>query len=443
MKNVLILGAGKSSTVLIDYMLNHAQEHDWHITVGDLNIEIAQQKINGHAFGSAIYFNVEEDLIRKEAISNCDLVISLLPAFLHPKVAAECVAMQKHFISASYVSAEMQELHEEAIAKDIILLNEMGLDPGIDHMSAMRILNEIRKQGGTIKLFESYTGGLIAPECDNNPWNYKITWNPRNVILAGQGTAKFLWGGAYKYIPYQKLFSRYDVLTVPGYGEFEGYPNRDSLQYRAVYQLSDIQTLVRGTLRKRGFCDAWNVFVQLGITDDSYEVEHIADFTWKDFLSSFLPASHLPVELNLKSYLEINDPTIIEKIKWLGLFGDEKINLEKATPAQALQKLIEEKLKLDAGDIDMCVMLHVIEYELNGEEIKLQSTMVAKGDDELRTAMAKTVGLPLGIAAKRILNGGISARGVVIPVEESIYEPVLLELDNDFGIRFTETIHKK
>lgn len=443
MKNVLILGAGKSSTVLIDYMLNHAQQFDWHITVGDINIEIAKQKINEHAFGNAIYFNVEEDLIRKEAISNCDLVISLLPAFLHPKVAAECVAMHKHFISASYVSPEMQTLHDEAIEKDIILLNEMGLDPGIDHMSAMRLLNNIRLQGGKINLFESYTGGLIAPECDNNPWNYKITWNPRNVILAGQGTAKFLWDGDYKYIPYQKLFTRYDILNVPGYGEFEGYPNRDSLQYRDVYQLSDIQTLVRGTLRKRGFCDAWNIFVQLGITDDTYEVEHIADFSWKDLLLSFLPASHLPIELNLKSYLEINDPAMIDKIKWLGLFGDEKINLEKATPAQALQKLIEEKLKLDSGDIDMCVMLHVIEYELNGEQIRLQSAMVAKGDDELRTAMAKTVGLPLGIAAKQILNGEITARGVVIPVDQAIYEPVLLELDKDFGIRFTETLHKK
>lgn len=443
MKNILILGAGKSSTVLIDYMLDHASQYDWHIIVGDLDLDLARQKINEHAYGSAIYFNVEDDLIRKEAIANCELVISLLPPFLHPRVAAECVGMQKHFISASYVSAEMMALHDEAIQKDIILLNEMGLDPGIDHMSAMQIINEIRKQGGKINGFESYTGGLIAPEFDNNPWNYKITWNPRNVILAGQGTAKFLWNGDYKYIPYQKLFTRYDVLNVPGYGEFEGYPNRDSLQYREIYQLTEIQTLVRGTLRKRGFCDAWNVFTQLGITDDTYLVENIADFSWRDLLAAFLPSSDLPIEANLKKYLEINDQAIIDKIKWLGLFDNEKIAMDQATPAQALQKLIEEKWKLDPGDIDMCVMLHVIEYEMQGENIKLQSSMVAKGDDELRTAMAKTVGLPLGIAAKRILNGEIKLRGVVIPVDPSIYEPVLAELENDFGIHFSETTEKK
>jgi len=437
MKNVLILGAGKSSTVLIEYMLANAQQFDWHITVGDMDIQLAEQKINNHAFGTAIYFNADDELIRKQAIAACDLVISLLPAFMHPKIALECVSVMKNFISASYVGDEMRALHDDAIKQDIILLNEMGLDPGIDHMSAMRLINDIKEQGGNITLFESYTGGLIAPRYDTNPWQYKFTWNPRNVVLAGQGTAKFLWNGDYKYIPYQKLFSRYDVLTVPGYGEFEGYPNRDSLQYLNIYTLPEIKTMVRGTLRRRGFCDAWNVFVQLGMTDDTYQIEHIEQFSWKDFMGSFLPANNDTVENNLKNYLNLPDD-IIEKIRWLGLFGDDKIEMEKATPAQALQKLLEEKWQLQAGDKDMCVMLHVIDYEQGGIKKTIQSTMVALGDDELRTAMAKTVGLPLGIAAKMILNGEITDKGVVIPVQKHIYEPVLKELDEEFGIRFSE-----
>lgn len=404
-----------------------------------MSLEAARQKIAGSVHGRAVYFNVNEITASQMILlEEADIVISLLPAHMHSKIATECVRLKKHFICASYVSDEMKQLHADAVKNNVILLNETGLDPGIDHMSAMRMMDEVRRKGGKITAFESYTGGLIAPEYDTNAWNYKFTWNPRNVVLAGQGTAKFLHNKQYKYVPYHKLFSRYDILQVPGYGDFEGYPNRDSLKYREVYGLHDALTIVRGTLRKRGFCDAWNVFVQLGITDDTYHVEGIENLTWKDFINSFLPDSNTPVKTTLQHYLNITDENILQKLDWLGIFSDEKIHIRNVSPAQALQKLLEEKWYLQEGDKDMCVMLHVMEYVLSNKKYRIQSSMVAIGEDEHHTAMAKTVGLPLGIAAKLILENKITQRGVVLPVHADIYEPILQELEKDFQIHFTE-----
>ena len=308
------------------------------------------------------------------------------------------------------------------------------------------MIDQVHEAGGEVTTFESYTGGLVAPESDNNPWNYKFTWNPRNVVLAGQGTAKFLWDNQYKYIPYHKLFSRYDIMEIPGYGEFEGYPNRDSLAYRKGYGLENTATIVRGTLRKRGFCDAWNVFVQLGMTDDSYEMEGIENFSWKDFTNSFLPASTSSIKNKLFEYSDLtNASEIQDKFEWLGLFSDEKIYNEsepniKATPAQALQKLLEKKWVLEEHDKDMCVMLHLMEYTLNTQKYKVQSSRVVIGEDCLHTAMAKTVGLPAAIVVKMILNGTIQNTGIVIPVLPEIYDPVLEELKLEHGIVFDEII---
>ncbi len=436
MKKVLILGAGKSSTVLIEYMLKNSSAYNWQIIVADIDINIAQQKISGSKKAKAIYFNVNDQKQLNKNVAKADAVISLLPASMHLPVAKACVKFKKHFISASYVSDEMLKLHEDAVSAGIILLNEMGLDPGIDHMSAMRMIDEIKNLGGKITAFESYTGGLIAPESDDNPWHYKFTWNPRNVVVAGQGTAKFLWKNQFKYIPYHKLFTRYDIINIDGYGEFEGYPNRNSLQYKNIYGLQDAGTIVRGTLRKRGFCDAWNVFVQLGMTDDSYLLD-VDNFSWNDFTASFLPPNaDKSTEENLASYLGVDSKNILEKLVWLGLFSDEKTNMPQSTPAYILLKLLEKKWKLNSGDKDMCVMTHIVEYTLDSEVLQRQSNMVVIGDDELHTAMAKTVGLPLGIAAKMILNGEIVRTGVVIPVTADIYIPVLQELEQDFEIKF-------
>lgn len=438
MQKILVLGAGKSATILIRYLLDGAEKNDWMVTVGDASESLAKQKTGSHPRARAIAFHAEDTEKRNAEVAQTDIVISLMPPHQHPDIAACCVAMRKHFVSASFVSDSMRALHEAALAADVILLNECGLDPGLDHMSAVRLIDALHARGAEIHGFESYTGGLIAPENDNNPWHYKFTWNPRNVVLAGQGTAKFLWNGTYKYVPYHKLFSRYDILHIPGFGEFEGYPNRDSLLYREAYGLEGAETLVRGTLRRRGYCDAWNALVQLGLTEDSYVIEHLGELTWDALIRSFLPYDKRSTRELLARYLHLEDrPDIMAQLEWLGIFSDAETGLAEGTPAQALQKLLEVKWKLQKNDRDMCVMMHTCDYRLGGKPFRCQSSMVQIGENETLTAMAKTVGLPLAISAERILQGDIKLRGVVIPVHREIYEPVLQELALH-GIHFTE-----
>ncbi|MCA9617453.1 MAG: saccharopine dehydrogenase NADP-binding domain-containing protein, partial [Myxococcales bacterium] len=383
--------------------------------------------------------DADDAAARRQLVEDADLVVSMLPASLHPPVAEACVHYRKHFVSASYVSPELRALQAAAERSGIVLLNEMGVDPGIDHMSAMEKLDGLRDRGATITAFETFTGGLIAPESDDNPWHYKFTWNPRNVVLAGQGGVKFKHNGRYKYIPYHKLFARYEPLHVPGWGDFEGYPNRDSLKYRHDYDLYGVDTIYRGTLRRPGFCRAWDCLVQLGLTDDSYELEDLDGMTYRDFVNAYLwYDKEMSVELKIRAYLklDLNSPEL-DRLAWLGLFDREPIGLERATPAQVLQKRLEEKWALGPDDKDMIVMLHKVEYELEGERLREQCSMVTVGDDTVRTAMAKTVGLATGIGAKLILTGEIDRAGVVIPTQRHVYEPVLREL-YEHGIHFVE-----
>src|SRR5688572_23586675 len=276
MKNVLVLGAGRSSSSLIAYLLENAQKHEWRVVVGDTSLQAAQEKVGHHPEGKAILFDVLDESAATQSLLDADIVISLLPAHFHPKVAAYCLSLKKHLLTASYVSPEMQAFHEQATTNGLLFLNECGLDPGIDHMSAVQVMDKIRKEGGKLISFESFTGGLIAPETDpENPWRYKFTWNPRNVVMAGQGTAKYLQHGRYRFISYQQLFSRITKIEVPGYGSFEGYANRDSLKYIDTYGLQGIKTMLRGTLRNEGFCSAWNILVQLGCCDDTYLLDHV------------------------------------------------------------------------------------------------------------------------------------------------------------------------
>jgi saccharopine dehydrogenase-like NADP-dependent oxidoreductase len=402
MQKVVLFGAGLSSSVLIDYLLENAAKEDWKIRVGDMNLALAQKKVNGHELGEAFEFNVTNSIQRLNEISQADIVISMLPAHMHVDVAKECIALKKPMVTASYVSDAMQELHEEAIKAGVTIMNEIGVDPGIDHMSAMRVLDEIRENGGKMLQFESFTGGLVAPESDNNPWNYKFTWNPRNVVLAGSGGAvKFKQEGLYKFIPYHQLFRRTEIVEIPEYGRFEGYANRDSLKYREAYGLNDIPTIYRGTFRRPGFCRAWDVFVKLGATDDSYIMEGTENMTHRQFLNSFLAYNITDsVELKLMHYLKIEiDSDIMYKLTWLGMFDETPIGLVNATPAQILQHILEKKWQMEEHDLDMIVMYHLFGYELNGEKRQRESFMVIKGDDKVHTAMAKTVGLPVGIAA--------------------------------------------
>ena len=438
MQRIFVIGAGKSSTVLIRYLLDHAAANDWFVTVGDMSAELANQKVAGHPCGEGVTFNVLDDEQRVSSIRQSDLVISLLPANMHGPVAADCVHYGRNFISASYVSPEMSALHEAAVDRGVLLLNECGLDPGIDHMSAMRMIHDAQARGGVIHSFESYAGGLIAPESDNNPWKYKFTWNPRNIVLSGQGVARFYWKDQLKLIPYNKLFQRYDLLEVPGYGTFEGYPNRDSTKYKSLYGLDGTHTLVRGTLRKKGYCDAWNALVALGITDESYEVDLPQGTTWAQFIDNYLP---FDPELSLKEkyirYFHLEQqPEVVEKLEWLGLFSDRKLDRFQGSPARIFQDLLEDKWKLDTGDKDMIVMLHKMEVEMDQKMWEVQMSLAVCGDDEMITAMAKTVGLPLAITAKNVLAGKIQRTGVVIPVTPDIYMPILHELEQDFGISF-------
>ena len=317
----------------------------------------------------------------------------------------------------------------------------MGLDPGIDHMSAMQVIDDIKSNGGELISFRSFCGGLVHPDYDNNPWNYKFTWNPRNVVLAGQGTAQYIEEGVYKYIPYTKLFERTEKMKVLEVGEFEGYANRDSLSYRESYGLENIPTLFRGTLRRKGFSAAWNVFVQLGMTDDSYKVENSESISKRAFLNSFLPYDqNLSVEEKLCQKFNLTpDSVIFQKLNWLGVFSDERVGLKYASPATLLQAILEEKWALGEEDKDMIVMQHQFEYFQNEVQKKINSSLVVFGDDSKYTAMAKTVGLPVAIATKLILNGEINLSGVQIPIKKEIYIPVLKELAEN-EINFVEEL---
>jgi len=442
MRNILIIGAGRSATSLIKYLLDKSEAEELFITIGDLNIEHAQKFTADHPNGRGILLDVFNESQRKEAVEMADLVISMLPARYHIEVAHDCIEFGKHMVTASYISDQMQLLDSKAKAKGLIFMNEIGLDPGIDHMSAMQIIDRVRDNGGKMLLFESFTGGLIAPESDNNLWNYKFTWNPRNVVLAGQGgAAEFIQEGKYKYIPYHRLFRRTEFIDVAGYGKFEVYANRNSLKYQSVYGLENILTLYRGTIRRVGFSKAWNMFVQLGMTDDTYYIPDSETLTYRDFVNSFLPYSPTDsVELKLRHNLKIDqDDVMWEKLLDLDIFNDQKvIGIKEATPAQALQKILEDKWTLAKDDKDMIVMYHKFGYELNGKKHQIDSHMVAMGDDQTYTAMAKTVGLPVAIAALKILNEEITTPGVQLPIAKEVYEPILKELE-DLGIIFKET----
>ncbi|WP_299259714.1 saccharopine dehydrogenase family protein [uncultured Aquimarina sp.] len=441
MRKILVIGAGKSTAVLIKYFQDKSKSENLHITIGDISIENALTLAANHPSTNAIKLDVFDKNSREDTIKNADIVVSMLPARFHIEVANDCLRLEKSLVTASYVSKEMQELHEEVKKKGLIFMNEIGVDPGIDHMSAMQAIDRIRNKGGKIILFESFTGGLVAPESDNNLWRYKFTWNPRNVVVAGQGgAAEFLQEGTYKYIPYHKLFRRTEFLEVDEYGRFEAYANRNSLKYQSIYGLDDILTLYRGTIRRVGFSKAWNIFVQLGMTADDYTLENSEHMSYRDFTNSFLAYSPTDsVELKLRHYLKIDQDDIIwDKLIELDIFNtDKKVGIPNATPAQALQKILMDKWTLDNGDKDMIVMYHKFGYELNGEHKQIDATMVCIGKDQKYTAMARTVGLPVAMAALRILNKEITSTGVQIPIREEIYTPILKELE-EYGIVFKE-----
>ena len=441
MRNILIIGAGRSTTSLIRYLIKKSSSENLHITIGDISLESAQKLTKNHLNAKGILLDVFNEKQREEAVKAADIVISMLPARFHIEVAKDCITFGKNLVTASYISDEMQALNKEVVEKGLVFMNEIGVDPGIDHMSAMQVIDTIRDKGGKLMLFESFTGGLIAPESDDNLWNYKFTWNPRNVVLAGQGgAAEFLQEGLHKYIPYNRLFRRTELIKIKGYGEFEVYANRNSLKYQKVYGFKDILTLYRGTIRRVGFSRAWNIFVQLGMTDDSYTIPNSENLSYREYVNLFLPYSPTDsIELKFRHNLKIDqDDLIWKKLREIDIFNSKKyLEIENATPAQALQKILMEKWALAKEDKDMIVMYHKFGYELKGKNYQIDSSMVTVGEDQTYTAMSKTVGLPVAIAALKILNKTITTPGVLRPIDKEVYKPILKELET-YGVQFNE-----
>ncbi len=441
MDKVLIIGAGRSAGSLIDYLLEQSNKYDWKVTIADLDYKTVRRKIGHHPNGRAVKLDVNDVEKRQKLICENDLVISMMPPFLHPRIARDCLRFKRHLITASYVSREMNKLAKEAHKKGLIFMGEIGLDPGIDHMSAMRRIHEIKKSGGIIQEFYSYTGGLISEDSfGDNPWKYKFTWNPRNVVLAGQGTAQFIENGQYKYIPYSRLFTSYKKVDIQGFGPMEMYANRDSLLYRTAYDLKDIPTLLRGTLRYPGFCEAWNALVRIGLTDDSYPIANSDEMTYRTFIDAYTEnGTGTTVEDRVAYLLGVKlNSDVMKKLQWMGLFDDKNIPLSKGSPAEIIEDLLLTKWKLKKKDQDLIIMQHEFVYTIEDKKYKDLSTMLLKGKNADDTAMSRVVGLPLGIFAKNVLLGKIKHSAVPIPVRKKVYLPLLKELE-DYGIQFKES----
>ena len=441
MKKILLVGAGRTATALINYLKELAEEKDWVITVADQSLELAKQRAGNHPKVKAIRFDVLNDEQRNTEVSEANVVISLLPEALHIHLVKGCIKHKVHLLTASYVSPQMKSFHEEAEKKGIIFLNEMGLDPGIDHMESMRIINEVRQKGGKITSLRSFGGGLVSPQSDNNPWGYKITWNPMNVVTAGMASARYVKDGKLKIVPYNRMFLDTDIVDVPGLGRYEAYPNRDSVKYREIYQVPEIKNVYRGSLRKIGYCAAWNALVKIGLTDNRYIIPDSCTLTYNDFVSIYLSKKTgcTTREALLELLDESPDSPVMNKIEWLGLLGDKKVKIKNGSPAEILLDLLLEKWEVQKDDKDMIILHTEVEYEFEGEIGKIVSSIIVYGKDSTNTAMAATVGLPLAIGANLVLDEKIKERGVVIPIHEDIYNPTLAKLA-ELGIKPTEQV---
>lgn len=426
MRNILILGAGKSSIALIDYLVKHAQAQQWHINVADITFEQALLKTKGRENTYALGLDLTQNVERRDLIAKNDIVISMLPAALHATVAKDCLDLKKNLVTPSYVSEAMLELNQAVTDSGLIFMNEMGLDPGIDHMSAMQIIDKLKLSGKTITGFESHCGGLIAPESDDNLWHYKFTWNVRNVVLAGQGAegVHYLKNGSPLNLQYNQLFEHPALIEVEGHGFFESYPNRDSFKYINEYGLEGVKTMYRGTLRIPPFCMGWNFLVNTGLTN-------------------IQPVNRLQLIANFEKELAGAGAGIAVLMDSISILDALKLETtETVVPATVLQHMLEDKWKLKHGDKDMIVMVHQVSYDDGGEEKEVKSCLVVTGTDDEHTAMATTVGLPVAMVTKMILNGQIAHRGVLMPKYAEIYNPILAEL-KQYGITFNERINSK
>ena len=429
---ILILGAGKSATVLIHYLQQKAVENNWYIVLADGDKNLSETKWNNAQNGHAVGFDIEDASIRNSYIKESDVVVSMLPAFLHFLVAKDCVQQTKPLFTASYVDDNMKSLEADLKAKNLLFLCEMGLDPGIDHMSAMELIHRIQNKGGIITGFKSHCGGLIAPESDDNPWHYKISWNPRNIILAGKAGAIYLEAGSMKELPYEKLFEKTPYIQVPSVGQLAYYPNRNSLSYIETYALHGVKDFVRTTLRHPAFCSGWNAIIQLKLTDEN-EIQLAPNETVNNWFQKHIIANNLQA---LYADMLLNE-NLKEQLLNIGLEDTAPIPSQFTSNASILQWILEAKWKLEVADKDMVVMVHELTYELNHTTHHITSSMVIKGQNSELTAMAKTVGLPLAMGVCAYLKGEIALSGLHIPTHPSIYTPILKSLAVE-GILFNE-----
>ncbi|MBZ0264272.1 saccharopine dehydrogenase NADP-binding domain-containing protein [bacterium] len=444
MKKILVLGAGQSSPALIRYLLEKSSANNWKVTVADLNKELAERSINNHPNGVARSVNVNDFDTLHGLIKEHDIVANLLSPTFQDSIVEACLTYSTPMVSASYESLTTKRLNDTAKKKGVLILNEMGLDPGLDHMSAIKIIRNIRDKGGIIRSFCSYGSGVPAPDSVNNPLKYAITWNPRNVVMSGQKGAQYYENGEIKIVPPHRVFERTWRRNVEGVGMLEAYPNRDSLVYLEHFDLNYAHTMIRGTLRYPGFSETWLQVVRLGLPNETMTIPELYDKSWRELTEMFLPSTGQPNKIRnrVARHLGIS-PTgeIMDRLEWLGLFSDEKIGVEVQTAADAMIHLLNSKLALKEGGRDMVILLHefIAEYPDSGlAPEQITSTFVHYGDPGGETAMSKTVGLPAAIAMKKILNGELTVTGCQIPTIPEIYEPILSELESEFNIQFEE-----
>ena len=433
MKKIILFGAGRSARHLVSFLVEGALSGKWNVVVADTNVGHWIEEYGGLEQVEFVAGDAGEEAFRHRLIAHSSLVISMLPAFMHAEVVRDCINFHVHVFTPSYVSPDVNAMHDRAVQEGVLVLNEMGVDPGIDHISAMEIIHRLKEKGAEITSFESYTGGLVAPASDDNLWGYKISWNPRNIILAGSsGHAMYREDNKLRMVPYYNLFDEVDTVVASDGVRYDAYANRNSVHYLELYGLEKVQKLVRGTLRKQGYCRGWAFLVKNGFTNDDTTIPAGSFSTWSD-----LSQSLLGVNFNIKN----ESHEIAAMLEEIGVFSDEPILNNEQTCAQHLQQLLEKKWVLKEGDCDMIVMVHKFGYSLNGKNFMLNSSMVLEGDDEFKTAMSKTVGMPIAFAVQRLFNGDFSSRGVQIPVLREFYEPLLNDLKK-IGISFVETVEE-
>jgi saccharopine dehydrogenase-like NADP-dependent oxidoreductase len=440
MKTILVAGAGKSSNYLIQYLLAHAGRKKWKVIVADGDAKAIEDKISNNIHGKAAVIDISNPKEREPLVMQADIVVSLMPAHLHIHLAKDCLKHKKNLITSSYISEEMQAMDREVKEAGLMFMCEMGLDPGIDHMTANHIIHGIQRVSGIISSFKSYCGGLVAPENDDNPWHYKFSWNPRNVVTAGYGGAKYLLNGKEVELPYEQMFEDNKKIKVDELGFLAYYPNRDSLRYLSLYDVPDIKTFMRATLRHPKFCKGWDAIIKLGLTADN-DVINSKGLTYADWLQQKSGLDKTDLFAQVCRKLELGETEkVSQMLKWLGLFDQKPVTEGAKSSADILLGLLLQKWPLNPEDSDMVVMQHEVEYTHKDMKTKLTSTMVIKGESQENSAMAKTVGLPMAILAKLVLeNKIVPPKGVLIPGMPSVYRPILNEL-RSHGIVFNDVV---